>query len=154
MKNFILAEVIPPSYSNWEIFGKQIYNIEQSVFGEKSFSEEMMKSDINDPNVRLVVLKDENSIVGFTYAIPENDRVICIVDTVILKEYQNKGLVSMLMSCLEKELKNSGYEYVTRDAMIENGYADKIMKNYKSRIVETWDIVGEYGKQRHFKISL
>ncbi|MCX6702200.1 MAG: GNAT family N-acetyltransferase [Candidatus Zambryskibacteria bacterium] len=154
MENSVSVELIAPSSSNWEFFGKQIYYIEQSVFSEKSFNEEMMKSDINDPKATLVLLKDKESIVGFTYALPETQGVARIVDTAITKEYQNKGLVSILMSCLEKELRNKGYEYVTRDVMIENGYADKIMKNYSSKIVETKEFIGRYGKQRHFKIRI
>ncbi|HYC83080.1 MAG TPA: hypothetical protein VEB60_00830 [Candidatus Paceibacterota bacterium] len=64
MNNSIIAQFIPPSPSNWEIFGKQLYTIEQSVFGRKSFNEEMMASDINDPAVKLAVLKDEEAVKG------------------------------------------------------------------------------------------
>ncbi|MEK7506296.1 MAG: GNAT family N-acetyltransferase [Patescibacteria group bacterium] len=148
------AEFIPPSPSNWEIFGNQIYKIERNIFGEKSLDEKMMESDINSPEANLVLLKDGDAVVGFTYALPESEGVARIVDTVIAKEYQKKGLVAILMSSLEAELKRKGYEYVTRDAMVDNGYAGKIAKNYSSGIVETREFMGEWGKQRYFKIKL
>ncbi|HXK39960.1 MAG TPA: GNAT family N-acetyltransferase [Candidatus Paceibacterota bacterium] len=154
MGHSISVELIAPSPSNWEAFGTQLFDIEKSAFGEQAFDKEMMEADIRDPKATLVVLRDADSIVGFTYALPEGEGVARIVDTAIVKEHQNKGLVSMLMSCLETKLKNDGYEYVTRDSMIENGYADKITRKYGPRIVETQDFTGAYGKQRHFKIKL
>ncbi len=151
----ITAEIIKSaSSSNWEALGQQIFSIERSVFAEKAFSEEMLKSDINDSKVVLAILKDDNSIIGFAYALPEDEHVSCIVDIAIIKGYQNKGLVAILMPCLEEELKRGGYEYMIEYAIVENGYADKIQKNYASRIIESKDIVGEYGKQRYFKIRL
>jgi hypothetical protein len=150
----ISAHLIKPSSSNWKTFGEQIYKIEKDVFGKKSLDEKMMESDINDTNASLALLKEGDSIVGFTYALPESEGVARIVDTVLAKEYQNKGYVALLMTTLEIELEKKGYEYVTRDAVIENGYADKITKNYISQIVETSEFVGEWGKQRHFKIRL
>ncbi|EKD24003.1 MAG: hypothetical protein ACD_81C00131G0006 [uncultured bacterium] len=150
----IHVEFITPSSLNWNTLGSQIYNIEVSIFGEESLSEEMMRDDINDPEVTLVLLKKDESIVGFTYALPESGGVARIVDTVIIKERQSKGLISMLMTCLETELRKKGYEYVTRDAMVDNGYADKITRNYSSRIIETRDFIGEWGKQRYFKIRI
>jgi hypothetical protein len=150
----ISAHLIKPSPSNWKTFGEQIYKIEKDIFGEKSLDEKMMESDINDTNTSLVLLKEGDSIVGFTYSLPEGDGIARIVDTVLTKEYQNKGYVALLMKALEIELKKKGYKYITRDAVIENGYADKITKNYTSQIVETNEFVGEWGEQRHFKIRL
>ncbi len=150
----ISIELIPPAVSNWEVYGTRIYEIERSIFSEKSLDEEMMRSDINDPNTILVLLKDGESIVGFTYALPESEGVARIVDTVLLKEYQGRGFVAMLMARLETELKKNKYVYVTRDVMVENGYAEKVMKNYGSRIVATREFSGTWGRQRYFKIRL
>lgn len=148
------VEFITPSPSNWELLGDQIYAIEQSIFGEKSLDKDMMQSDVNDSKMNLVLLKDGDSIVGFTYAVPENEESVRIVDTVLMKEYQHKGFVSLLMSCLETELKKRGYTYITRDALVENGYADKIIKNYSPRIIETKEFTSTWGKQIYFKIQL
>lgn len=150
----IFAELVPPSASNWELFGEQIYKIEESIFGEESLQKDMLELDINDSKTVLVLLKDKNYIVGFTYAVPEGDGVVRIVDTVITKEYQGKGLVSKLMVCLEEELNRQKYKYITRDVMVENGYADKVEKNYVSKIVEMEDLDSQWGKQRHFKIKI
>ena len=150
----IIAELIAPSPLNWDSFGKRIYEIEQDVFGDKSLEGKMMEADINDPNTVLVLLKDGEAVIGFTYAVPESEGVARIVDTVITKEFQNKGLVALLMSSLEAELKKKNYGYITRDVMIDNGYADKVTRHYSSRIVETREFVGDWGKQRYFKIRL
>jgi ribosomal protein S18 acetylase RimI-like enzyme len=150
----IFAELVPPSTSNWGLFGEQIYKIEENIFGKESLKRDMLELDINDPKTVLVLLKDDSCIVGFTYATPESDGVARIVDTVIVKEYQGKGLVSKLMVCLEAELKGQKYEYITRDVMIENGYANKVEKNYISKIVEMKDLDSQWGKQRHFKIRI
>jgi ribosomal protein S18 acetylase RimI-like enzyme len=150
----ISVEFITPSPSNWETLGDQIYKIERSIFGEESLDQEMMRSDINDSKTNLILLKDGSSIVGFTYTVPENEDSARIVDTVLMKKYQHKGFVSILMSCLETELRKSGYKYITRDVLIKNGYADKIMKNYNSQIIETKELTSKWGKQRYFKIQL
>jgi ribosomal protein S18 acetylase RimI-like enzyme len=150
----ISVEFIPPSPSNWDVFGARIYEIEQSIFSEKSLDEEMMRSDMNYPRAVFVVLKDGDSVVGFTYALPESEGVARIVDTVLLEEYQGRGFVAMLMARLEAELKKEKYIYVTRDVMVQNGYADKVMKNYGSKVVETREFTGMWGKQRYFKIRL
>ncbi len=154
MENLIYTEVVPPSPSNWDVFGEQIYLIEKSIFGDKAFDKEMMRIDLTNPKTVFAVLKNRDSIIGFTYTTEESAEVANITDTVIIEEYQNKGLVSILMICLETELNRLGYKYVTREAMVENGYADKISKNYTSRIIETREFTGEYGKQRYFKIEL
>jgi ribosomal protein S18 acetylase RimI-like enzyme len=150
----ISVELIEPSSSNWELLGKEVFKIERKIFADKAFSEEMMRSDLDNPTTRLVLLKDNGSVIGFTYALPEGEKIAGIVDVAIKKEYQHQGLVGKLMSCLEAKLKQEGYEYIITHAMVENGYADKIVKSYGSRIVETKEFVGEYGKQRYFKIHL
>jgi hypothetical protein len=114
----------------------------------------MMKADMNDPNTSWVVLMYGGSIIGFTYAVPESERTARIVDTVISKEYQHRGYVALLMACLEDDLRKKGYGFVTRDSMIENGYADKIAEHYADRVVEMRDIESQWGRQRHFKIKI
>ncbi len=150
----VFAELIEPSLLNWKVWGDQIFKIEQSIYGKKFLDKETMKSEINNPRVCLVLLKEGDLVVGFTYALPESKKIAHIIDTALAKEYQNKGFVSILMSCLENQLRKRGYEYITRRAMVENGYADKITKNYSGKIVETSEFVGKWGKQRNFKIRL
>lgn len=148
------AVCLPASPRNWDAVGTRIYEIEYDCFGESSLSREMMKTDLNDAETCLVILKTSSRIVGFTYAIPESDGVARIVDTVIEKEYRHKGLVSRLMTCLESELREKGYDFITRDSLVSNGYAEKIARHYSGRIVEMADIDSQWGKQRHFKIRI
>jgi hypothetical protein len=154
MTDDISAVLIDPSPENWSLFGEQIYRIEQANFGSQSLDKEMMKADMNDPNTSWVVLMHGGSIIGFTYAVPESERTARIVDTVISKEYQHRGYVALLMACLEDDLRKKGYGFVTRDSMIENGYADKIAEHYADRVVEMGDIESQWGRQRHFKIKI
>jgi hypothetical protein len=150
----VQAEYIKPSTSNWKIFGEQIYEIEQEEFKDKSLDKKMMITDINNPNVILVLLKKNNLVIGFSYALPENQTTARIVDTVIKKEYQGKRLISEIMKIMEKKLREIGYKYMSREAMVENGYAKKITKNYNSRILETKESTGTWGRQIYFKIQL
>ena len=150
----ITTELIPPSPVNWNRYGSQLLSIEQEVWAEKAFDEEMMEADINDPKAILIILKDEETIIGFTYALPRSELVSCIVNIVIMKNYQKKGLVKKLMEPIESELRKNGYVYMVECAMVDNGYADKIKKNYHSRIIESKDVDSEYGRQTYFKILL
>ena len=148
------TELIKPSLNNWRNVGADIFSVEKAVFSQDAFDEKMLKSDINNPKTILVVLKDEGRIIGFVYSMPESDGVARIVDVAILPAFQHKGYISSLMSELESELIKQCYKYFTEDAMVENNYAEKILKHYKSRITETHEFTGDYGKQRYFKIRL
>jgi ribosomal protein S18 acetylase RimI-like enzyme len=150
----IKTKLIKPSPGNWEHVGVDIFSVEKTVFSQDAFDEQMLRIDINDPRTILVVLKDKEQIIGFVYSMPESDGLARIVDVAILPAFQHKGYISSLMCMLENEMIKQCYEYFTEDAMVENGYAEKILKHYESRIVETHEFEGDYGKQRYFKIRL
>lgn len=147
------AEIIP-SLHKWKIYGEKIFAIESAVFGMDAFTEAALRSDICDRKNILTVLRDDEEVIGFAYVLPENENCCCLVDIAILGEYQNRGLVGVLMTCLEKRLIVNEYKYMTQYAMVENGYADSVEKHYGSRIVEMNDHIGEYGRQKYFKILL
>lgn len=153
-KYMISVSLIQPSLSNWDKWGEELFSIETKVFEEKSFTKEMMQTDISDPNTLLALLKDEDKIVGFAYTVAESENVAGLVDIAILQEYQGNKYVGVLMSALEEELKKEGYTHLVQYSMIHNGYADKVQKHYGSRIVESKDIVSEYGRQIYYKIKL
>ena len=149
----ITAHISPPPIE-WETLGKDIYAIETAIFGSKAFSESFLQTDLSNHDVVVAILKDGDKVIGFAYALPEDEETVCVADIAISAEYQNRGLVATIMSCLETALKQKGYLYMTEHAMVENGYAAKIKKHYNARIIETSDFVGEYGKQTYFKIHL
>lgn len=150
----IKAELVTPSVSNWDTYGLNLMNIEQEVFKDKAFDPEEMQIDINDSGTLLVVLKDNDKIIGFSYATKEDDNTSCIIDTALLPDHQNKRLVSLINNLMTESLKKYNYKFIIRYAMIDNGYADKIEKAYKDKIIEKYDLESKWGKQRFFKIIL
>lgn len=150
----IRAEYVAASPANWNLFGERLMEIEREAFGDLAFSAEAMRADIDDPSAVLILLRESERIVGFAYALPEGEKTACVVDIVIEKSHRGRGLVAPIMACMEARLKEAGYEWLVEHAMVDNGYADKIERNYGGRIVESGDFVGEYGRQRHFRIRL
>lgn len=164
------AELFDPQKQNWEEIKDSILEIEKAHFGAKAFTERIFKPAFENPETTAVLLKDtqNNKIVGFSYAEPvkrayrhgyDSPRSIMpktayISDTAIDPEYTGHGLVGKIMEVMEKELIRLGYEYLERDAAIENGYAEKIMKVYKDRILIAKPHDSEYGPQIFFRIKL
>ena len=124
------------------------------------FTEEVLKRLFEDPKTIAVFLRDQRTlrIQGFTFAIPDEDdgsgKTAYIYSTKIRPQLHGQRLIVSLMAELEAALKKKGYDYLTRDARILNGYADKIQKSYKGRILESKDHDSAYGPQRYFKIAL
>jgi hypothetical protein len=58
------------------------------------------------------------------------------------------------MQKLEEELRAKGVKWLTREAAVKNGYADKIQKHYGDRIVETGERMSPWGLQCYFRIKL
>jgi len=148
------AEIVQNSEKTWSIVGEQLYKIKFENFRDNFFSKKVFKEDFeNAENIFAVVRNNENNLIlGFTYAVPTSydEKEAYIRCTAISPEYQNKGLISKLMSTLEPELRRRGYDFFSRDAAVDNGYADKIKKYYADRIVKT----GPNGRQQYFQIKL
>ena len=116
----------------------------------------MLESNFINPDTVAVLAYYGQSIIGFTYCVPKKkDKLTAhIDDTVIHPDFQGKKIVGLIMDVLEKTLLSHGYTYVSRDAAVSNGYADKIEKHYGSRILVKRDHDSMYGPQRYFKIQL
>lgn len=164
MENFesgpkVMVELYNASESNWDEIWPAISRLEDECFSEKGLGEEYLKEIFaNEANI-IILLKLNKEIVGFTCAIPDvNDAESAYIETTeITPTEQGKGYVVELMRLLEDECRNRGYKYITRDAEVLNGYADKIVKNYGDRILESHDHESKYsmgGVQRFFKIVL
>lgn len=152
--NVMFSTSVIPSNKRWEKFGKEVFEIEQAIFQDKAFSEEMLKLDLSDNETILAILQCNEEVIGFVYAMPEESGCCSIVDIAIVSKYQNIGPVGTLMNCIEQTLVENEYVYMEEYAMVENGYAKSIEKHYGSRIVSTHEHIGEYGKQQYFKILL
>ncbi len=148
-----------PDTDQWSTIWPSISKLEDDCFPGKGLGEEYLQGVFEDPNNLIVLLKSGSEIIGFSCGIPdkENPDTLYIETTEITPSQQSKGLVSQLMTKLEDEARRRGFLFITRDAEIANGYADKIVKNYSDRIIESHDHESEYsmgGMQRFFKIAL
>ncbi len=104
----------------------------------------------------------DKKIIGYSLAVPDNDykeeRTAYIYDTEIEPEHQHQHLVGLIFELMEEELRKRGYTAITRDAMVSNGWAEKIVKHYADRILEqeesSEEQVSTYGEQIFFRIKL
>lgn len=151
-----------------EAIWQELFDVECRGSGEKAFDEEMFRGLLSNPKAILVLMRSlaDNKLIGYTLANPDEDeedgKTSYIESTAIVPEFQGKKLVALLIDKLEEEMRNQGYEYMTRDSMEDNGYAAKISKlegpSGRNRIVEEQqedDPHGlGYGLQRHFKLDI
>jgi len=150
---------------SWEKIKREIISIEREAFGEKSFSDKQLAIGFQYEKSVIVLLKDDQKIIGFTYAqpaevftkenIPNKEKTAWVVDVVIKKEFRGRNLVGSMASVLEEELKKRGYEYFVTNAAIANNYAKNISDVYKDRIVkQEGPHDSEWGPQISFIIKL
>jgi LmbE family N-acetylglucosaminyl deacetylase len=141
----------------WSKISKSLFEIEKECFLDLSFSWKDFCNYFSNPKIIAVILRYKNDIIGFSFGFPSGDDSFFIYDTAIKKEFQGRGLVSLIMNFLEKKLKEDGYKYIEREADVDNGYADKIRRHYKGRIIEEGiphNSIYSKGKQVFFKIKI
>lgn len=150
------AELFDPSVETWDSVREQILRIEELCFGQMGFGEDELRGTFENPENIVVVLRKNKKIIGFSSAIPdgETEGAIYIDTTDVLPIEQGKGHLGTIMKLLEDEARKRGYKFLTRNAAVDNGYAEKILSHYAERIVDTYENESEYGRQRYFKIRL
>lgn len=161
------TEIFAPSPARWKRIAPDIVRLEQQAFGSGAFDAEYLGDELSNPENVVVLLRStrDGRIVGFTYATTidlmeegrgeEWDETAYIPDTVIDSAYRGRGLLSSLMRTLEDELRRRGYRFLERDAVIAHGYAAKIERAYRDRIVERGEPhPSPWGPQVHFRIRL
>ena len=150
------VELFNPATQKWSDVREDILELEKLCFGENAFDESSLEASFENPKSIVVTLNREKSIIGFSVGVPDRKdaSAIHIYTIEIHPEEQGNGYVASILNALEEEARKRGYTFLTQHAMIENGYADKISKNYHDAIVETHDRDSEYGPQRFFKIAL
>ena len=151
----IKAEIF--SGQDWEKTREQIMEIEGRAFKGGGYGESHLQAEFENPNNIVVVIKDGEKIIGYCSAFPDhNDKeglTLYVSSTALLPEYQGKGLVSDILYRLDREAEKRGYKYLTRDAAMEHGYADKLKKNYKV-VVEGEPKMSPYGLQKYLKVEV
>jgi len=142
--------------SGWDSIRQEIMTIERSAFQSgQQYSKEQLNNEFMNPNGVNIVMRKGSKIVGYCTAFPtayRNEKALYVSSTAFLPEFQGKGLVSDLMYTLEVEAQRQGYTVLTRHAMVENGYADKLEKNYE--ILEKQDVKGPAGLQRFLAMRI
>lgn len=150
-----------------------MYDAEVAIFGKDGAEDfDFLERAFHDEKCVIAVLKDGfGNLVGHSVTTPIHDEEVptrhnpekrkddhttaYIHSTAILPEHRGKKLVGRLIDLLEEELRRKGFQYVERDAAIENGYADSIERHYGDRIVASYDHVHpKHGPQRFFRIKL
>lgn len=129
--------------------------------------ETLLSKDFVDPLVVAILLRDQATaaIVGFTYAMPigdmdknrdnESEETAYIGATILHHSYRGHHLVGDMIGSLETELRNRGFEFIERDAVVNHDYAAKIERHYGDRIVKkSKPHKSKYGPQVFFKICL
>ncbi len=158
------TELFDQTSLSWEKIKKEILALEQEAFKENSFNMEVLEEDFLDKNNIIVLLKDAEKVIGFTYAKPmepETDdspakpgETAWMWDTIIQKEYRGKGLLGLIMSAIEDELRKRGFKYLERNALVANNFAENISKHYKDRIIKSFSLDSRWGPQIFFRIKL
>lgn len=152
------ALLYDPTIVSWETVRHDILNIEHATFPSKPFDEKDLEAFFKNRSSVIVFLKAGTAIVGYTLGHPDQEhyKSLYIFTTGIEERFQGKGHVAELMRTLEQEAKKRGFTHITRDARIDNGYADAISRHYGSRIdsLQTSEHDSPWGRQRFFKIAL
>lgn len=161
------VELHPGSPELWNLHGKAILYLEELVWPspeEGRLPSDILQRDLSDPSTIVGLLWNRDDLLGFTYLelpsrlsperLHDDPDVRHVSDTAIRREHQCKGLVKYLMLEVDAYLVASGISFVTRNASIANGYADKLERAYKGRVVERRDHQSRWGAQRWMKILL
>lgn len=120
---------------------------------------------LQDPQLIVASIQEDGQLIGCSLAIPidrmdpqraaEANETAYIYYTAIDPDKQGQGRVGPLSEQLFNRLAKHGFTYVEQDAMHDNGYHEKILKNYRQSIIETsTHNKFAYGPQQFFRIRL
>ncbi len=162
----ILVEVFDNNQSSWVEIKDTIVSLEKEAFEQHPFIEDELEKDFLNPENTIVFLKnlDSQEVIGFAYAKPREPETsdspakpgetAWMWDTVIKKEFRGKGYLGVIMDKLEEELRNRGFKYLERNALVANNFAENISKHYKERIIKNFPLESKWGPQVFFRIKL
>ena len=153
------AELYNPSTVPWAEIEEQVKAVLQSALPQidKHYLEGLEENFTDPENIVVLARTSNNNLIGLTICSPTSkDSKVANTDfTAVIPEEQGKHLVAKLMEVAEAELKRRGYLFMTTQARIQNGYANKVRKHYNERIVSESKMSGSaYGPRINFKIKL
>jgi GNAT superfamily N-acetyltransferase len=140
-----------------EPLARRLFALEKAAWGSQAFSLRYFERRLADPRAVVLALRaPDATLAGFLIAMPDDGvpHALYVEDTLVDEPYRGRGLVALLGRALEDEARKRGYRYLTRDASIENGYADAIERAYAGRVLARVDHPSEYGPQRYLKLVL
>lgn len=160
------AKVFDKNLSELTRIKRKILSLEKDAFGSEAFTDEDLEADFLDSKNAVVLLynAESNEVIGFAYAKPSEPETedspakpgetAWMWDTVIQKEFRGKGLLGIIMLALENELRDGGFKFLERNAVVANKYAENISKHYGDRIIKTFPLNSRWGPQVFFRIKL
>ncbi|HSX19222.1 MAG TPA: GNAT family N-acetyltransferase [Candidatus Saccharimonadales bacterium] len=158
-------ETFDPSKTSWRKARKDVIDLEKANFGDNGDDEKSLREGFVNTQNTIVVVKDEDRIIGYTLAKPaqvlyeeESDweafrgreastDTAYIYNTVLAPEYQGKGYVAQMYAGLDQALLSKGYKRIHRDSAVENGLAANILKNNQGKIISNFEHDSPYGRQ-------
>lgn len=159
-KNNTFVEIFDKK--NWEEIKNQVTELVKDCFPQYNFTnkeiEDLFLKTYSNNKALVLFLKDEleSKIIGFTATYINGDTAD-IHMTGIHSDKRNQKLVGILMKNLEEKIKTMGVVYITREAKINDGYADTVERYYGDRVIYKEDIEGTKGspeERRSIKIKL
>lgn len=151
------ADALTPSGETSERLWRTFAHLERREWGKQAFPPTYFRKRLRRRDAVIVVLSArDGDIAGFITAIPDASApgALYVEDTLVDVPYRGRGLVALMSRALEDEGRRRGYRYLTRDAAIRNGYADKLERAYAGRVLERFDHPSPYGPQRYLKLAL
>lgn len=144
----------------WAGIRNEVLAIEAAAFGDQGYNEQdehLLQTVFETPgNINFLLLDEQSrAIVGYTLVeLQEHSKTAHIRRIAIIPKEQGRGNVGRLMQVLEAELLLRGTHYLTLDAEVANGYADKVQRHYGNRVIEKEDRLASSGQRRFFRIAL
>ncbi len=167
-KNFAVQAVTTKilSSEDWPLVANAVASLERKTFGAAALDYSDFEYVMRLEGTLMVVQQLSEELVGYVLGIVHEEHVddrkyskeqgdIYILTTVIDEPYRGVGLLAKLMTTFEDQARTMGYTTLARHSAIPNGYAEKIEKHYKDRIVSTYQHDSpEDGIQQFFRIRL
>jgi len=118
----------------------KIFNIESKVFGEDSFSKEVVKKLICK-NTFFLKLEKKNflkrDIIGFIIVVKDRADRVNIINILIKPEYQNQGYGTFLLrNTIEKTKKLNEIKKIVLNVSVRNIIAIKMYEKFQFRILQ------------------
>ncbi len=158
------TEVYQPVTKLFGQIRREIDTIDKLCFPKTYFlRDSSVFSWFKNPRNIIVLLKQDKFIRGFAVARPVNDIFPqrnseldnCNLSVIAIHpDFQHQGLAALLMMKLTEELMRCDYKFLEMNALVNDGWAQKIIKVYSQQITETGrPRETKFGLQQYFKIK-